>query len=203
MLIKFINCTEKYHDSMDRIVNFLSDYFNSKGISNYSLKIGDMKIARCTQCRCCTLKKGETPIKCVTKDEMNDALEEIENADAFVILADINLLFSKNKVHEIFSERLVAYYYWPFTQDKATPRKLSLDKNSILISYNTTKYFMNHTFHTSKQYMEHTSTAIGAKVLDWQALTPKKDLLAFYKDRLIQMADKLIGSLELNNIKQN
>ena len=196
MVIKFIDCIETYHDDMDKVVDFLSNYFTSLGIKNYRLKLGQMKIVKCTQCRCCTQKKGENPVKCVIKDDMNDTIEEIEKADAFVILADRNNLFKRNSIHAKFSERLVAYYYWPYGQVQSTPRRISLDKSSILINYNTTKYFMNHSFYTSKLNMEHSSTSIGAKVIDWQAITPHDDLIKSYKDRLIEMADKLVESIE-------
>jgi len=196
MVVKFIDCTETYHDDMDKVVDFLSNYFDSLGVKNYRLKFSDLKIAKCTQCRCCTQKKGENPVKCVIKDEMNDTIDEIEEADAYVILADRNNLFSKNKIHEKVSERLVAYHYWPYGQANATPRRITLEKTSILINYNTTKYFMNHSFYTSKMYMEQTSMSIGAKVLDWEAVTPKDDLLSSYSNRLKQMADKLIESFQ-------
>jgi len=196
MIIKFIDCTETHHNDMEKIVDFLSDYFNSLKVKNYRLKLSELRIVKCTQCRCCTQKNGNEPVKCVFKDEMNDAIDEIEEADAYVILADRNNLFSKNEVHAKFSERLVAYHYWPYGQVQSTPRKITLEKTSILINYNTTKYFMNHSFYTSKVNMERTSTSIGAKVLDWQPITPKKDLLASYKKRLIEMADKLLISLE-------
>ncbi len=196
MLIKFIDCTETQHETLDNVVNFLSNYFTNLGIKNQRIKFADLKIAKCTQCRCCTLKKGENPVKCVIKDDMNETLDEIEEATAYVILADRNHLFSKNKIHEKVSERLVAYYYWPYTQNSAQPRRLTLCKSSILINYNTTKYFMNHSFYTSKMYMEHTSNAIGAKVIDWLALTPTTDLTKTYIKRLKQMADNLIESIQ-------
>lgn len=196
MVVKFIDCTETYYENMDKIVNYLTNYFNSVGIKTYRLKLAQMKIVKCTQCRCCTQKKSEAPVKCVIKDDLNDVIDEIEEADAYVILADRNNLFSKNKIHEKFSERLVAYHYWPYGQVQAVPRRITLQKTSILINYNTTKYFMNHSFYTSKQYMEHASTSIGAKVLDWEAVTPKENLLLSYKDRFIEMADKLIASLD-------
>ena len=81
---------------------------------------------------------------------MNEAIDQIEDADAYVILADRNNLFSQNKVHAKFAQRLVAYHYWPYGQGQSTPRKITLEKTSILINYNTTKYFMNHSFYTSK-----------------------------------------------------
>lgn len=195
MVVKFIDCTEKYYEQMDGIVNFLSNYFNSLNIKNQRIKFSDLKIVKCTQCRCCT----QNPVKCILKDDMNDTLEKIEEADAYVILADRNNLFTKNKIHEKVSERLVAYYYWPYTQTTATPRRLTLCKSSILINFNTTKYLMNHSYYTSKIYMEHTSNSIGAKVLDWQIITPEKDLIKDYAKRLKEMADLLI--LETTKLK--
>jgi len=196
MVVKFIDCTETQYGDMDKVVNFLSEYFDSLDIKNYRLKFSELKIVKCSQCRCCTQKKGEEPVKCVIKDDMNDTIDEIETADAYVILADRNNLFTKNKVHEKVSERLVAYHYWPYGQVNSIPRRITLQKTSILINYNTTKYFMNHSFYTSKMYMEQTSTSIGAKVLDWEAITPKEDLIKTYESRLKEMADKLIASFE-------
>lgn len=197
MVIKFIDCTETYHNDMNKIVEFLSGYFDSLKIKNYRLKFCELNIAKCSQCRSCTQKKGEYPVKCVIKDELNDTLDEIEESDAYVILADRNNLFSKNKIHEKLSERLVAYHYWPFGQVQSTPRKTSLSKTSLLINFNTTRYFMNHSYYTSKIYMEQTSSSIGAKVLDWLVVTPKDELLNFYEERLREMADKLIASFEV------
>lgn len=196
MLVKFIDCTEKYHKQTSTIINFLSDYFNKQGIENKTLKLSELKMATCTQCRCCTQKKGENPIKCVIKDELNDSLKNIESANRYVIISDRNNLFSENKIHKKFSERLIAYYYWPYGQPQSVLRKVAKAKSSILINYNTTKYFMNHSFYTSRQYLEHTSNSIGAKVLDWQSIRPKKDLIKSYEKRLIEMADSLIHSFE-------
>lgn len=201
MIIKFIDCTEKHHTEIDDITNFLSSYFDSLNIKNYKIKLKDMKIVRCTQCRICSCKTGIEPVNCFVHDEMDKAIEEIEKADAFVILADRNSLFSKNKIHEKFSQRLVAYYYWPQGEGHASPRRISLDKKSILINYNTTKYFMNHTFYTSKVNMTHTSTAIGAQVIDWLAVTPKNNSLSsYYSHSLIKMAQNLIHSLSTKDL---
>lgn len=194
MRVKFIDCSEKRHEDIVKIIEFLSSYFDSFGIESRIVKLNDLQITKCTQCRCCTQKKSESPVKCVIKDDLNDLLDKIEDSDRFVILADRNNLFSKNKIHEKFSERLVAYYYWPYGQVQSTLRKVAQAKSSILINYNTTKYFMNHSFYTTKVYMEQTSHSIGAKVIDWQAMTPKEDIVKTYEKRLKQMADKLINS---------
>ncbi len=200
MIIKFIDCTEKHHEETNKIVSFLNNYFDSLKIENYHLKLSENRIVKCTQCRCCTQKKGSEPVKCFMKDEMSEIIDQIEEADAYVILADRNNLFFKNKVHEKFSQRLVAYHYWPYGQPQSILRNPSSKKTSILINYNTTKFFMNHSFITSKIYMEKTSLSIGAKVLDWQPITPKENLIKSYEKRLQEMADKLIASLEKKSI---
>lgn len=194
MKITFIDCTEKHHKDIDEIINFIIFYINSLGIKSDILKLNELKIARCSMCRCCTQKKSEEPVKCVIKDDLNDKLEEIEDSTKYIIFADRNHLFSKNKIHEKFSQRLIAYYYWPYGQVQSIKRKAIENKNSILINYNTTKYFLNHSFYTSKIYMQHAAHSIGAKVLDWEAITPKKDIIKSYENRLKEMINRLINS---------
>ncbi len=196
MRVKIIDCTEKPHDDVEKIVDFVSDYLQKNNIKYTKLTLKELQFAQCTECRCCTQKKSDEPVKCVLKDDLNDELDNIEAANRYIILADRNNLFSKNKVHEKFSQRLVAYYYWPYGQGQAILRRIAQAKSSILINYNTTKYFMNHSFYTSKHYMEHTSSSIGAKVIDWQVIIPKKDIIKSYEKRLIEMIDKLLHSFE-------
>ena len=198
MIIKFIDCTEQHHEQMDSIVLYLQNYLDRLNIKHFRLKLSEMKVVRCTRCRLCTQKVGFEPVKCYLDDEMNNVIDSIEEANAYIILADRNSLFKRNDIHAKFSERLVAYYYWPFGKGQSTPRKIFLEKKSILINYNTTKYFMNHSFYTSKVNMTHTSTAIGAKVVDWLALTPNsnKDLVKEYKNSLDKIITKLLGSLK-------
>ncbi len=197
MRIKFIDCTEKHHHDMSRIVTFLSDFFTHLQVKNSVIKLDDLRISRCTQCRVCAQKSSCSPIKCFMNDEMNYAIDEIEEADAYVILSDTNSLFSKNRVHSKFSQRLVAYYYWPFGQTHSTPRNENMDKHSIIINYNTTKYFANHSFLTSKKMLKDTSVSIGAKVIDYLSIKPKdEDLLLSYKKELTAIATKLLTSLQ-------
>lgn len=195
MLIKIIDCTESYNQDIEGIIAFFTNYFNALNIKNERIKFKNYRIVTCTQCRCCTQIKGEEPVKCVIKDDMNPLLDKMEEADAYIILEDRNDLFNKNKVHEKVESRLIAYHYWPYGQTHSILRKPHLKKTSILINYNTTKYFMNHSFYTTKISMEEVSESIGAQVLDWQVIIPTNDLIKDYAKRLKEMADKLIYSI--------
>lgn len=194
MQIKILDLTEKYDENIESIINFLINYFNSLNIENERVKFNEFRIVKCTQCRCCTLIKGENPVKCVIKDDMNNLLDRIEDCSLFVLIADRNDLFNRNKLFEKVESRLIAYQYWPYGQSEPILRKKNSNKKSILINFNTTKYFMNHSFYTTKIYMEETSNLIGAKVLDWQAMIPTNDVIKNYAKRLKEMADKLISN---------
>lgn len=194
MFIKILDCTEKSEKNTEDIINFLINYFDSLNIKNKRIKLKELKITKCSNCRCCTLKQSETPVKCVIKDDMNNILDEIEEATSYVIIADRTDLFNRNKLFEKVQSRLIAYQYWPYGQNEPIARKSFLNKKSILINFNTTKYFMNHSFYMAKIYMSNVSELIGAKVLDWQIIVPTDDLIKDHAKRLKEMADKLINS---------
>lgn len=197
MRIVLIDCTEKHHDKITNVASFLSNCFNTLNVENLTIKLSKLHIVKCTKCRVCSQKRGRDPSKCFVKDEMNDVIDEIENSDACVILSDTNSLFRQNKIFTNFAKRLIAYHYWPYGQSKAKARKSSLERKSILINYNTTKYFMNHSFYTSKKSLEDTAKIIGAKVVAGMPMVPhKEELTEVYKEKLEIMANKLINSLK-------
>jgi|GEM_PF-3932889 len=194
MKIGIIDTTEYHHNETKKIVDFFKNYYSALKIEVDLIELSGVNFVQCTRCRCCTQLEGINPIKCVIKDELNGVLDRIESAEAYLILSDRKYLFRENKILNKFSQRLIAYYYWPYGQVQATTRKEGLEKNAILINYNTTKYFMNHSFYTTKTYMEHTAFSIGAKVLDTVFLTPNEKLIIENIERLKYLADKLLNS---------
>ncbi len=195
MKIAIVDTTEYHHNETKKIVDFFKNYYCSFDIEVDLIQLSNINFVQCTKCRCCTQIKGSCPVKCVIKDELNDILDRVEKADSYLIISDRKYLFSENKILNKFSKRLIAYYYWPYGQVQSTMRKQTLEKNAILINYNTTKYFMNHSFYTTKTYMEHTACSIGAKVLDSFFITPTENLIIENIERLKYMADKLLKPL--------
>lgn len=194
MNVLFIDCSEHYHKEIDKIIDYLTTYFNSLKISNSVVNLHKLKITECTRCRCCTQKRGESPVKCVINDDMNDKIDKIEEADSYIIIADRHLLFRRNRILEKFSDRLIAYNYWPYKQPEPVLRKKIQKKHSILINFNTTKYFMNHSFYTAKMNMEKVSTFIGANIEGWVTITSKKEVIKRNEPKLKEAAYRLIAS---------
>merc|ERR1711879_853909 len=154
---------KKNDNDINKIVDFLGDNLKSQDIMFDKVKLKDLRIVKCTQCRCCTQKKGEAPIKCVLSDEMNYVLDEIESADSYIIISDTANILNNNEIYDKFSKRLIAYYYWPYGHKESIPRKVELCKKSVLINYNTSKVLKNASFNVSKKKMTNSSTAIGAE----------------------------------------
>ena len=189
--ITIIDCSKKNDNDINKIVDFLGDNLKSQDIMFDKVKLKDLRIVKCTQCRCCTQKKGEAPIKCVLSDEMNYVLDEIESADSYIIISDTANILNNNEIYDKFSKRLIAYYYWPYGHKESIPRKVELCKKSVLINYNTSKVLKNASFNVSKEKMTNSSTAIGAEVIDSIMIKPSSNLIEKYKEELTNLISKL------------
>ena len=189
--ITIIDCSKKNDNDINKIVDFLGDNLKSQDIMFDKVKLKDLRIVKCTQCRCCTQKKGEAPIKCVLSDEMNYVLDEIESADSYIIISDTANILNNNEIYDKFSKRLIAYYYWPYGHKESIPRKVELCKKSVLINYNTSKVLKNASFNVSKEKMTNSSTAIGAEVIDSIMIKPSSNLIEKYNEELTNLISKL------------
>lgn len=192
--ITIIDCCQNDHDEIDEIKNYLVSRFENSDTKFDTVKLSELNIVRCTECRCCAQKKGDNPKKCFVHDEMDYVIDEIESSDSYILISDRSSIFKENKVYSKFSKRLVAYYYWPYGQTQSIPRKLNLNKKSIVINFNTGSYFVNKAFDTCKQNLKNSATAIGAKVLDALQVRPSKEgnFLSSYKHQLKLMTKKLL-----------
>lgn len=188
-----IDCTENSYKNVDEVISFLSEYFQDKDLEVETIKLKDLRISRCTECRVCTQKKGCDPVKCFLNDEMNQIIDEIESADAYIFITDTQSIFKKNKLFQKFSKRLVAYYYWPYGQVQSMPRKIKVSKKSILINYNSS-YFKNFSFETNQEEINQSSNAIGAQMVDSIILDSNSSGKSFfqrYKDTFSNFKQKL------------
>lgn len=192
--VTIIDCCQNNHHELDEITSFLVSNFENAETKFDKVKLKELNIVRCTECRCCAQKKGDEPKKCFVKDEMDYVIDEIESADAYILISDRSSAFKDNQIFNKFSQRLVAYYYWPYGQTQSVPRKLNLEKKSILINFNTGNFFINKAFDTCKTNLKNSATAIGAKVLDALQIRPHKEekTLSLYQHQLELITQKLL-----------
>lgn len=188
--ITIIDCSENIHNEVDDIVNFLTNHFKAVDTKFDRLKVSDLRVVSCKECKGCPKTKEDEELKCILEKEMSYVIDKIESSDSYIIISDTSSLLGQNKVYDKFSKRLVAYYYWPTGSRKQNPT--GLDKKSVLINYNSSNFFRNMSFSISKDKMIHSSTAIGAEVIDTMMMQPSTDVVEKYKTRLTNMTNKLI-----------
>ena len=144
--ITIIDCSENINSEVDEILNFLTEHFKAVDTKFDKLRLNDLRIVTCNECKCCSQTKGENPVKCILEDEMSYVIDKIESSDSYIIISDTTSILSPNKVYDRFSKRLVAYYYLPIGEKKPVTRKADLLKKSVLINYNSSNFFRNMSF---------------------------------------------------------
>jgi multimeric flavodoxin WrbA len=117
----------------------------------------------CHNCRECTQQPGEMPGKCVIDDGMNELIERIEAANAYVLAAPTNF-GTVTAVFKRFMERLVTYTYWPWDKPYPKFRKAkAVKKEAMLISSSAAPGLLGRWMYGSTRQLKMTAKTIGAE----------------------------------------
>jgi hypothetical protein len=94
----------------------------------------DKRIEFCTNCRRCTQTEGPEPGVCIHDDDMAGLIAAIEEADALVLGAPVNV-GGVNALTQRFLERLVCCSWWPWGEPAPKLRKEGKPtKKAVLIT---------------------------------------------------------------------
>lgn len=106
------------------------------GAETSKIYLTDARIEFCTNCRSCTQQPGPEPGQCVTDDDMDDIVREIENSHALVLGSPVNFGDS-TAITRRFLERLLRYAYWPWEKLIPVRRNKSTEKKAVLVTSST------------------------------------------------------------------
>ncbi len=155
--------------TIDTLVSEVLAAAAAAGARTDKIYLCDCHIEFCTNCRGCTQDPGEARVPCVVhSDDMEGVLDRVEQADAIVIGAPVNV-GSANALTQRFVERCVGYYYWPWgtrggprLRNKAKPRKAVLVSSSAAPSLMNSALFGMGAVRTLEAFAE----IVGAEVVD-------------------------------------
>ena len=137
MSIKVVGIVGSYRKgkTIDSAVSAALEGAKAKGAETKKIYLLDEHIEFCTNCRSCLQEKVEARRdKCVQNDNMEDILTEIDNADAVVLGAPINL-GNVTAIMKRFIERLAPYFYWPWGKAVSPVyRIVKADKKAITVT---------------------------------------------------------------------
>ena len=161
--ILVINGSYRDDGITDQAVALALETLQDAGADSEVVNLREYPVEFCLNCRECTLQPGTAPGRCVLDDGMHDLIEKIEAADAYILASPTNF-GSVTAVFKRFSERLVAYAYWPWDKPYPKFRKQGLpQKHALLISSSAAPSWLGRYAFGSVKQLKTTARTIGAK----------------------------------------
>ena len=147
----------------DQAVNALLQAVQAAGAEVELVLLRDYPIEFCLNCRECTQQPGEMPGECVQHDGMQDLVDKIESADAYILAAPTNF-GSVTAIFKRFMERLIVYAYWSWDMNAPKFRKeKAVKKKAILISSCAAPGILGRWVYGTHKQLKMTAQTIGAE----------------------------------------
>jgi multimeric flavodoxin WrbA len=163
IMILAINGSYRDDGITDKTVEILKQTLEASGEQVEVVLLRDYPIEFCLNCRECTQLPGEEPGKCVQHDGMQELVNKIENADAYILASPTNF-YSVTAIFKRFMERLVVYAYWPWGMHAPQFRKKNTKKKKVLlVSSSAAPGIMARLAYGTLRQLKMTAKTIGAE----------------------------------------
>ena len=147
----------------DQAVDSLVADLQGLDVEVEQIRLRDVPIRFCLNCRECMQQPGDKPGTCVHKDGMTEIIEKIEAADGFILAAPTNF-YSVTALFKRFSERLAVYGYWPWGKAAPKFRKATEPKKkALLITSCAAPGFMGRFWYETPKQLRHAARTVGAR----------------------------------------
>ncbi len=97
------------------------------------IRLKDMNVEFCTNCRACTLQPGVDRGTCLIHDDQDQILRSLDGADAIVLGAPVNF-GDVNALTRRLLERMVGFAHWPEGAKAPVPRESGTNKPAVLVT---------------------------------------------------------------------
>lgn len=181
----------------DQAVNALLQAVQAAGAEIELVLLRDYPIEFCLNCRECTQQPGEMPGECVQHDGMQDLVDKIESADAYILAAPTNF-GSVTAIFKRFMERLIVYTYWSWDMNAPRFRKQkAVKKKAILISSCAAPGILGRWVYGTHKQLKMTAKTIGAECVGtiftgMVSKEPQPKLMGRVKSKINLQAKKLL-----------
>ncbi|WP_455208644.1 flavodoxin family protein [Kaarinaea lacus] len=149
----------------DQTVEAMIQAAEAAGAEVELVLLRDYPIEFCLNCRECTQQPGEMPGMCVQHDAMQDLVNKIEQADAYILASPTNF-GAVTAIFKRFMERLVVYAYWPWDMNSPRFRKANTPKKkAVLVSSCAAPGLIGRLAYGTHKQLKQTATTIGAETI--------------------------------------
>ena len=105
----------------------------SAGAETVKIYLTEKQIEFCNNCRSCMQQPGDKRGQCVHDDDMEEILQQIDEADAYVLGSPVNF-GTMTAIMKRFMERLAVYGYWPWGKIAPKFRNAKLKKRAVIVT---------------------------------------------------------------------
>ena len=126
---------------IDSAVSAVLDGAREVGAETEKIYLIDKNIEFCDNCRACTQQAGTAAGACVHDDDMQQILNQINEADGVVLASPINFS-TVTAVMKRFIERLLVFAYWPWAAKAPTMRLVEPVRKAITITSSACPAFL-------------------------------------------------------------
>lgn len=197
-MVRILAIAGSYRDDgiIDQAVHVAVQAASDAGAQVEVIQLRDIPIEFCRNCRECTQAPGEAPGKCIQDDRMQELIDKIEAADAYILASPTNF-YSVTALFKRFMERLVVYAYWPWGAPAPKFRRERPTKKALLIASSAAPGLMGRLFYATLKQLRMTARTIGAKpvgavFIGLIATQPHARLPQRVHARLLRLTQKLL-----------
>ena len=157
-----INGSYREAGSIDQALAVVVEAAERVGATVEIVRLRDLSLGFCRNCRECTQVPGEAPGRCVQDDAMRELVARIEAADAYVLASPTNF-YSVTALFKRFMARLLVYAYWPWGAHAPKLRRARPAKKALLIASGAAPALLGRLFFTTLKQLRLCARTLGAK----------------------------------------
>jgi putative NADPH-quinone reductase len=138
----------------------------SRGAETIKIYLTEKQIEFCNNCRSCMQQPGDKRGQCVHNDDMENILQQIDEADGYVLGSPVNF-GTVTAIMKRFMERLAVYAYWPWGKIAAPKfRNNKLNKKAVIVTSFTPPAWMGRLLLSgAPSVLKGMAKVLGAKVV--------------------------------------
>lgn len=137
----------------------------SGGAKTVKIYLTEKQIEFCNNCRSCMQEAGDKRGECVHDDDMEEILQQIDEADVYVLGSPVNF-GTVTAVMKRFMERLVVYAYWPWGKIAPKFRNDKLNKKAVIVtSFTPPAWIGRLLFSGAPKELKAMAKVLGARVV--------------------------------------
>ncbi len=146
----------------------------AQGASTETVRLRDLDMKHCANCRQCMQTPGDARGECVIRDDVPALLDRIDHADGLVLAAPVNLR-NVTALTRIFMERCAGAAYWPWGAPAPKLRRGVGSRPAVLISASAAPAWMARFFMGAAGALRQLARILGFAPLGfvWQGLVDR------------------------------